>query len=198
MKYNMKFRKAILEGILMVAITCSLSSCTNSQRSEDLKNAEENTNTAAFDNESDIIKDTQFLVDAAEINLEEIQLGQLAHAKAIRGDVKELAIMIEEDHTKSQNDLKELAAKKAMTIPTTVSDNGKEAYDKLNNKNENEFDKEYCNMMVKGHKEAITKFERASRDCVDKEIRAWAAGTLPALRKHLDRAITCQSRSEKM
>ena len=47
-------------------------------------------------------------------------------------------------------------------------------------------------MMVKGHKDAISKFEKASKDCDDADIRAWALATLPALRTHLDHSLTCQ------
>ena len=53
-------------------------------------------------------------------------------------------------------------------------------------------------MMVEGHKAAISKFEKESKDATDPGIRAWAASMLTALRTHLDSAITCQKECQKM
>ena len=61
-----------------------------------------------------------------------------------------------------------------------------------------DFDKEYCDMMVKGHKDAIDKFEKAINDASDPDIKAWASSMLPALRIHLDHSLTCQKKCEKM
>jgi len=46
----------------------------------------------------------QFLVRAAEIDLEEIQVGQLAQKKSTMIDVQELGKMMETEHTKSLSD----------------------------------------------------------------------------------------------
>src|SRR5688572_32420960 len=51
-------------------------------------------------------------------------------------------------------------------------------------------DKEYCDMMVKGHKEAINAFENAASNAYDADIKAWASSMLPSLRTHLDRKST--------
>src|SRR5438105_3343278 len=103
----------------------------------DPKNAE-STSEALFGKGYEL-DDAQFLKDAAEINLEEIQLGQLAQKNAVRDDVKELGKMMEEEHTKLFSELKELASKKAMTIPNAINEDGKDAYEKLDDKKESEF-----------------------------------------------------------
>jgi putative membrane protein len=122
----------------------------------------------------------------------------LAEQKGTIAEVKELGRMMKDQHTKSHNDLKALAEKKSITIPMSISDKGQEAFDKLNGKPISDFDKAYCDMMVKGHKEAISKFEKASTKCTDEDIRTWAAETLPILHKHLDHALDCQKKCEKM
>src|SRR5687768_18565847 len=63
-------------------------------------------------------KDEKFLVDAAELNMEEIQLGQLAQQKGTSEDVKNLGKMMTDDHTKALSDLSALAASKSIAIPT--------------------------------------------------------------------------------
>lgn len=105
--------------------------------------------------------------------------------------------MMESAHTKSLNDLNALAKKKIITIPTSATDDAKDAYEKLDKKTGADFDKKYCDMMVEGHKDAISKFEKASTKSNDSEIKEWATSMLPELRKHLDQAITCRKKCEK-
>ena len=60
------------------------------------------------------------------------------------------------------------------------------------------FDKEFCDRMVNGHKDVITLFEKASTDATDSDIKAWASESLPILRTHLDAAMTCKMKCDKM
>ena len=53
-------------------------------------------------------------------------------------------------------------------------------------------------MMVSGHKDAISTFEKASTESTDADIKQWATGMLPGLRTHLDHAMMCQKKSDKM
>ncbi|MCW3086165.1 MAG: hypothetical protein JWP12_3531 [Bacteroidetes bacterium] len=179
----------IIKGAFICFLSIGLFSCSN--KPEDTKEVAEDHNDAKFDDAK--AKDAQFLVDAAEINLEEIQLSQLALAQSSSADVKELAKMMQDDHNKSLNELQALAASKSITLPGSISKDGQDAYTKLMNESGNNFDKKYTSMMVDGHKDAITKFEKASIDAQDADIRNWASTTLPALRTHLDHAMNCQA-----
>ena len=185
-----------LKIALITMALIGATSCNDTKKPEDTKDVAEEHNEAKFDNTSKE-KDSQFLVDAAEINLEEIQLGHLAQQNSNMSDVKELGEMMEREHGKSLIDLNALAAKKMIKVPASLTDNAKNSYDKLNKKSGKEFDKEYCEMMVKGHKDAIALFDKALKECSDSDIRDWASATLPALRIHLDQAITCQKKCEK-
>jgi putative membrane protein len=142
--------------------------------------------------------DAEFLKDAAEINLEEIKLGQLAQTKSTMAEVKELGQMMVTEHQKSLAELTTLANKKGITIPKSVSAEANEKYNALNSKSEKKFNDDYCEMMVKGHKHAISLFETASKDATDPDIRQWAASTLPTLNAHLDHAKMCKEKCEKM
>jgi putative membrane protein len=148
---------------------------------------------------SSIVKtDAEFLKDAAEINLEEIKLGQLAQTKSTMSDVKELGRMMEREHQKSLKELTTLASKKGISVPNSVSAEANEKYNALNSKSEKKFNDDYCDMMIKGHKHAISLFETASKDATDPEIRQWAASTLPTLHAHLDHSKMCKEKCEKM
>jgi putative membrane protein len=168
-------------------------SCSNSNP-DDPKEIAEDQNEEKFDDRKSE-KDAAFLVAAAEINLEEIKLGELAQQKGSSADVKALGKMMVAEHTSAQSDLKKLAASKSITIPVVLTENGKDAYDDLNEEDLGmDFDKEYCDMMVKGHKSAIRDFENASSNAEDGDIRNWASSMLPALRAHLDHSEACKEK----
>ena len=199
MKNNIQHLKASHFKLLftlasLILILTVLPSCNNG-KPEDTKEVAEEHNEAKFDASKE--SDSKILVNAAEINLEEIQLGQLAQKYSMNADVKSLGKMMETEHTKALADLQALANKKQITIPTSLTDKGQDANKKLMDKKGNDFDKEYCDMMVNGHKDAIDKFQKAATNATDADIRNWAAAMLPALRTHLDHSITCQKLCEK-
>lgn len=186
----------VLQAILFIAVIISTSSCMNNSL-KDTKEVAEEKNEAKFD-KSGNERDAQFLVNAAEINIEEISFGKLAQERGTMDHVKELGKMMEDEHTKSLVDLTTLAKTKNISIPTSQTENGKDAYKKISDKSGNDFGKEYSSMMVNGHRRAIELFEKASADCTDPDIKAWAAASLPALRTHLDHALMCQRTCEKI
>ena len=178
----------------LVILMIALPSCNNTS-TPDTKEVAEDHNDAKFSNAKE--DDANFLVNAEAINLEEIQLGDLAQLRGSSAKVKELGKMMVTDHTKASADLTVLAAKKQITIPTTLTDDGIDANKKLTDIKESDFDKEYVNMMISGHKDAIDKFEKASTDAADSEIRSWAASMLTVLRQHLDDFIAFQNQLDK-
>lgn len=164
-----------------------------SNNADDPKEIAEDQNEEKFDDRK-AEKDADFLVEAAAINLEEIKLGELAQQKSTNADVKALGKMMVTEHTASLKDLKGLAATKNITIPGVLTEDGQDAYDDLNEETGKDFDKEYCNMMVKGHKSAIRKFEKASSNAEDPDIRNWASSMLPSLRTHLEHSEACEAK----
>jgi putative membrane protein len=196
MKKTSYIKRALLQTTFVAAVLV-IASCVNNQKPKDTKDVAEEHNDAKF-NDNRQEKEAQFLVNAAEINLEEIQLGQLAQQNGTTTHVKELGKMMVTAHTKSQNDLTALAKTKMITIPTSPTDNAQEAYKELNEKSGNDFDKAYSDLMVSKHKDAIATFEKASSDENDPDIKNWATTSLPDLRKHLDQSIDCQEKCKNM
>lgn len=196
MKKSSYIKKALLQ-VTFVATVLLIATYGYSQKPEDTKDVAQEHNDAKFDKTKQE-KDAKFLVNAAEINLEQIQLGQLAQQKGGTAHVKELGKRMEDAHTKSQSDLTALAKSKMITLPTSPTDNAQDAYKKFNEKSGKDFDKAYADKMVSGHKDVILAFEKASKDCNDADIKNWATATLPGLRKHLDRSIDSQKKSNTM
>jgi putative membrane protein len=192
-------KSIVLPIIIVIAVMMSSSSCENNKSNDtkDTKEVAEEHNEAKFDRR-DNEKDGQFLVNATEFHMAAISLGQLAQQRSNTKHVKELGKMMEDAHKKSLDDLTALAKRKSISIPISQTENGKDAYKKLNEKTGNDFGKEYSDMMVKSHKDAIALYEKASTDSTDSDIRAWATESLPALRKHLDQALICQTECDKL
>ena len=180
-----------------VLLFFSFASCTESaSKVEDTKKVAEEHNDAKFSTNKE--SDAQFLVNTAEMNLEQIKLGELAQTNSTTPDVKKMGSMMKIDHAQGLKDLARLAGAKQVTLPTSITDAGQAAYNKLMVKKGKDFDKEYCDIMVKGHKDAVDKFDKAPTAVADADIKVWAAMLLPALRTHLDASITCQKKCEKM
>jgi len=169
----------------------------NSNKPEDPKDVAEEQNDERFD-ERKSEKDAQFLVEAATINMEEIKLGELAQQKGTMADTKDLGKMMVTEHKKALADLTKLAESKSIVLPAALPEEAQDAYDKLNEKTGVDFDKEYADKMVKGHKDAIDKFEKASSDAEDADIRNWASSMLPSLRTHLEHSEMCQEKAKAM
>ena len=190
---NQFYKLSLLASFLCLSILTVLS-CEN--RPKDSKEAAEDINKPKDDYTKEA--DERFLVRAAEINLEEIQLGQLAQQRGEMAEIRELGKMMESAHTKANNDLHALASRKGIAIPLAPTEDSKDAYRKLSEKSSRDFDTDYCDKMVKGHKDAIDMFDNTSRGNGDADIKAWAANVLPELRIHLAQAQTCEDKLKQL
>jgi putative membrane protein len=121
MKKNIISQIVNFKVLLILLFSITVVSCSNSQKGEDTKEIADEHNDAKFE-DNDKEKDAQFLVNAAEINLEEISLGQLAQKNGNTADLKELGKMMEAGHTKSLTELTLLAKEKLITIPTSSTE----------------------------------------------------------------------------
>ena len=196
MKKHIKVRVTFFITTVILA-TLITTSCADKPKTDDATKVAADENNAKFDNKK-LEKDAQFLVDATAINLEEIQLGQLAQDKSSNADVRELGKMMVTAHSSSLKSVTGLAKKKLVTIPDSMSAKAQDAYAQLSAKSGKDFDKAYCTMMVDGHKKAIATFEKESTESRDMDIKEWATAMLPDLRKHLDHVFACQKKCEKM
>jgi putative membrane protein len=132
--------------------------------------------------------DAEFVVDAADDGLFEAQAAQLAKTNASSAKIKELADMMIKDHTKANEELKKIAAKKNITIPSKLSDKRQKDFDELTKLKGAEFDRAYAKMMVKDHKDAIDLFQDEADKGRDGELKGWASTKIAILKHHLSMA----------
>lgn len=198
MKKTSLFVSKLFLGAAVLSL--SLASCKQEPKQEDPQEVAEDANEEKFEDMANdsLVKDSDYVVLAAATNRAEIELAKLAQTKSTNADVKALAKELEAAHTTSEKGVKDLAAKKNITIPATLSEDGQEEYADLNEKSGVDFDKAYADAMVDGHEKYINKVEKAAEKAEDPDIKMWAANTLPALRAHLDKAKALKAKTDAL
>lgn len=126
-----------------------------------------------------------FLRHAAEINLSEVDLAQLAQQNATAEPVKQFAQRMITDHTNNQQKLKDLAAQVDVVLPDQLSVDQTALYARLGKLSGTDFDHAYINAMVEGHAQALAQFKNEVKTATDPDVRTYASDTLPMLREHL-------------
>ncbi|SEN19769.1 putative membrane protein [Mucilaginibacter gossypiicola] len=129
--------------------------------------------------------DAKFATGAANAGLAEVAIGQLASEKATNAKVKDFAKMMVTDHTKANDELMAIAKTKNITLPSAPDEEHEKKKADLAAKSGADFDKDYVDAMVSGHKKVESMFEDASKNCKDPDLKAWAAKTLPTIQHHL-------------
>lgn len=184
-----------LQGLFVLIAVIVLSSCMNNRAAETEKTAVLKDN-QRVEKKADR-NDANFLVNAAKFHREEISLGKLAQRKSKVDHVKEHGKMMENDHSKSLEELKSLALSKNISIPNSPSDSDSGDYRTLTELDSISFGREYSEMMVEKHQNAIDLFEEAIEDTNDPQIKAWATKTQAVLKTHLSHSLACRKECTK-
>jgi len=134
---------------------------------------------------ADSIPDSAFYKNAAEGGISEVELGNLATKKSNNESVKDFGAMMVKDHTAANNKLKDVAASKNISLPTSASMGQMATKAKLEILSGDTFDKSYIKGMIKDHEEDIAMFKKEAASGKDPDAKAFAVATLPTLRAHL-------------
>ncbi|HEY9340873.1 MAG TPA: DUF4142 domain-containing protein [Hanamia sp.] len=167
------------------------STATSSTRTSDT-NKMDHTMTSSSDTTNNMAVATldegskKFIEDAGKGGMMEVNLGNVAMNSATSQQVKDFGKMMVDDHTKLNNELKDLAGKKNVQLPAAVSEDQQKEMDNLSKKTGNDFDKAYVKLMIDDHKKDINDFKKASKNVTDNDLKNFAVNALPVLQKHLD------------
>jgi putative membrane protein len=126
-----------------------------------------------------------FINKAAEINLGEIELGKLARQRGNNDAVKQFGKLMVSDHTAAQNELRQLASERKITLPTQPGTETSNLDAELSRKTGAQFDQDYASHMLQGHKGAIAAFENEIEHGKDPAIKAYAEKVLPSIQDHI-------------
>jgi len=137
---------------------------------------------------SDQKVDTEFVMKAASDGLMEVELGGIAQINGGSARVKNFGDKMLADHSKVNNDLKALASAQSIDLPSGLIPEHQQHVTRLKALHGVDFDKAYMKMMLEDHKEDVNDFQNQAEHGSNKEIKSFAAKTLPVLTVHLDSA----------
>jgi putative membrane protein len=132
--------------------------------------------------------DQQFIDMAAQTDMMEAHLGQMAADQAASQDVKDYAQTLVTDHTADYQQLTALGSKDGLTVPTALDAAHNKMIAPLEKLKGAAFDARYIHEMIAGHTEAIGVYTKESSDAQNSDVKTYASATLPTLHKHLDAA----------
>jgi putative membrane protein len=133
--------------------------------------------------------DQQFVNFAAQTDMVEANLGQLAQDVAASQTVKSYGSMLVTDHTADYQHLQQIAPDASVSVPDAIdAQNNKTLIGPFHKLKGKEFDHRYIHTMVEGHTKAIAIYKKEAEDATNPTIKTYAQDALPVLEKHLDDA----------
>lgn len=139
--------------------------------------------------QSKAMSDQQFVDFAAQTDMVEANLGQLAQTAAADQSVKDYAQMLATDHTKDLQMLKDSASLANLTVPDAIDAEHNKAmiapFQKLTGA---AFDRRYIAEMVTGHTKAIAIYRSEASNDKNPALQSYSTEALPVLEKHLSGA----------
>ncbi|UWZ84276.1 DUF4142 domain-containing protein [Occallatibacter riparius] len=133
--------------------------------------------------------DQQFIEMAAQTDMVEANLGQLAASNGDAQPVKDFAQTLVTDHTSDYNQLKTIAQQANLNVPDAIdATHNKAMIDPMQKLKGAAFDKKYIQDMIAGHEKAIAMYKKESTMAQSDAIKSYATAALPVLQKHLDAA----------
>jgi putative membrane protein len=130
--------------------------------------------------------DRNFMEQAAQNGHAEVEAAKLAQSKSSNEKLKSFAAQMEQDHTKTNEELAALASSKNIKLPTEPSTVQKSKAKAMSALEGARFDRQYADTMgVKAHEDTLKMFQKAASGAKDPDVKAFAAKTVPALEQHL-------------
>jgi putative membrane protein len=130
--------------------------------------------------------DADFIATVNDIVNAEIQAGKLAMAKGSDKRIKNFGRIMVKDYTKGSVKLDSISKKKRIPLADTLTAETAGKMVALNSMTGKDFDRAYIDYITADHENAITIFERAQKNCFDKEIKTTARKGILVFKRHLE------------
>jgi putative membrane protein len=178
-------------GSVMVVTILGFSACRDAEYA-DSDTAAVVTDTTAMGGNVVAYSDANAVAFIQTVNTGEIEAAALARTKATNAEIKAFARQMETDHTALKNEVAEAAQRLGLSATATDEDVLEEHQEAMKELNEakagKEFDDEYINEEVEGHKEALDKIDDAIEKTQNAEFKALLQKARGAIDGHLKRA----------
>jgi putative membrane protein len=138
-------------------------------------------------------KPDTFIRKAIAGNLAEIKVGQLAEQKGATEGVRHFGAVLEQDHSKANQQAMTAASSMGVTPPVEPTRKEQAIYRRLASLSGSRFDKAFVKAMVKDHRKDISKYEKEAK-ASNNPAASYAQAVLPDLHKHLRLAESLERR----
>lgn len=133
--------------------------------------------------------DQQFVNFAAQTDMTEAHLGQMAEKQSKSSAIQNYAQMLVTDHDQDFGNLHTAAQQANLTVPGSIDAmHNKMMIDPLEKLKGAAFDRRFEYEMIRGHEQAIAVYKEEAKAATNPQIQQYAANALPVLQKHLDKA----------
>jgi putative membrane protein len=150
---------------------------TSETTTSDIKTSEAKTAKATKTEKSNLSStDRRFVENAAKGGMMEVSMGRAASSRAQSNDVKQFGDRMVRDHSKANNELKSIAAKKGITVAREEPAGNFRT------------DRAYMEMMVKDHEKDLAEFQQEARNGSDPDLKRFADKTSKIISEHLTMA----------
>jgi len=133
-------------------------------------------------------KDRKFIEGVAKDGLAEVELAKIAQDKASSDEVKQFAAKLEQDHSQANDELKQIAQQKGVSVPDTADHKHMREMKKFEKTSGADFDRRYMAEMVKDHEKDLKAFNDEAKNAKDPEVKAFAQKTAQVIEQHLEMA----------
>ncbi len=133
--------------------------------------------------------DRRFMEEAAVSGQFALQAAQLASTKSGDPAVKDYANVMVDYRTSANRELMALAQSKGLELSNAPSRAMRREIEELGKKMGGEFDEEFVRKVgVKEHEKEIKRYQEASKNVKDTQLKTWIDKALPTLEQHLAQA----------
>jgi putative membrane protein len=132
--------------------------------------------------------DLDFILEAAQGGMAEVELGTVATEQGTSDEVKRFGRRMVDDHRKGGEELKDIAEQRGIALPSTLDSKDEALMKRLSKLHGTSFDRAYIRDMVADHKQDVAAFRREATSGKDPEVKAWAGKMLLTLEDHLKEA----------
>jgi len=139
--------------------------------------------------------DREFMIGAAQSNINEIASGQIAVKKANSAAIRDYAQKMIQEHTKANQELADIAQSKGISLPSEGDSSNKTVISNLEKLSGSEFDRDYMKSQVDAHKKTASLISMYQSSGSDREMMSYATKNLPVVQIHLKMAQSMNSDS---
>jgi putative membrane protein len=137
---------------------------------------------------------SEFIIESVDARLMDLEEGKVAMQRSTSKNLKEYGDLMIKDQSRMLEELKIIAERKQVKLPSNLSQEKAEGLAALKNEHGESFDKKFIKMMILDHKRDVRKFEKATKSN-DADIKLFATKYLPVVQSHLEKIRTLKKKT---